>query len=220
MKKVLVVCAVMALAGWANAELLIGFNMQGLPGTGPNVTSVYQAVNIEISYLSRGAGLSASTGTNSLNSTGWTVGLTADDALANNDYYTLTITASSGYQFSITNIEWRISRSGTGPTNMTLRSSLDTFTADLATWIYTGTAQVNLSNGLSLAYSPTVELRILGYQAGAAAGTLRVADGASFGQAGIDFAVYGDVVAIPEPGTLAMLGIGMAVLALQRRFRR
>lgn len=105
---------------------------------------------------------------------------------------------------------------------MVLRSSLDSFSSDLALWIVTGSSAINLSNSLSLTFSPSVELRLIGYQAGAAAGVVRVQDGANFGYSGsgLDLAVYGEVVPIPEPGTVALLGLGTLLLVGQRKFLR
>lgn len=220
MKKLIVALVVAGLAAAAQAELLIGFDVTGLPGNGPNATSVVQAANVQISYLTRGGGLTAASAANSFSASAWTVGLTADDALSNNDYFEFTVAADSGYFLSITNFEWRFSRSSTGPTNIALRSSLDSYASDLAVWSQPSAAAINFSNTLSIAGVQSVTFRLLGYRAGLTSGTARIVDGGGFGQAGIDLAVFGTVATIPEPATLGLLGLGIATLGLARKLRR
>ncbi len=142
---------------------------------------------------------------------------TVSDAVASNDFYSVTITAVPGYVLDITNFSIRLSRSNQGPTNFAVRSSADGFTADLDLWTSGGThnriVDVNISGQSS------VEFRLYGFGAPAAGGVLRVADGGSFGAAGIDVAIFGSVTVVPEPGTLALFlsGLGMAAYTRRRR---
>lgn len=217
MKKLLAVLVVVSLAAATQADLLVGWDFLSEPGNQAASTSIVEATGVQQSLLTRGSGLSASTGTNSLNSSGWTVGGDADTALAANDFLEWTVAASPGYSFSLTNFSFRWTRSSTGPTNLTLRSSLDNFVSDLGTWIKTDTTAANYEQALSLGPTTGVTFRLIGYRAGASAGTSRMTDGANFGQAGIDFAVFGQV--IPEPATAILFTVSLGFLGLARRRR-
>jgi hypothetical protein len=111
--------------------------------------------------------------------------------VTSNDYFTFTATAQSGQTFDATNFSWRATRSGTGPSNFVLRSSVDSFAADLAVFGTTGTAERAFTTALNLTAQTNVEFRIYGYAAPSATGSGRLTDGSSFGQAGLDMTLFG-----------------------------
>ncbi len=207
----------LALSVGARADLLIGWDVAGLTGGEPNVAPTYVAPNLATNtILVRGSGLTTTLAANAFIAGSWTMPAnvsTVNDAINSNDYFSFTITADSGYTLDLTNVNMRVSRSNTGASNLTLRSSADGFASDLGAWTFTGTP--NLSATINITGETSVEFRLYGYGASAAGGTTRIADGANFGATGIDLAVFGTVV--PEPGTLMLMAGGFGILAAVRR---
>jgi len=186
----------------------------GLNGTNNNVEPAYLAPNVISGLITRGPGLVPSTATNSITSTSWTLPVISSvaDAIASNDYYSVTLTAGSGYHLAITSMALRVQRSSTGPSNYTLRASTDTFGSDLTTWNIGGsTTAQNIQTPLAIGSTNNVEFRIYGHRAGAGSGTGRIQDGADFGQAGIDLGIFGSTIPVsvmePEIGVLGTNGL-------------
>jgi len=150
---------------------------------------------MELSVISRGAGLVATGGTNGFVASSWTmpVGATIANSIASNDYLTITAVAAGTNTFTATNISWRSARSGTGPSNFVLRSSADAFASDLAIWTNVSDSAGNRTATLNLSGLTNVEFRLYGFSASGAAGTARVTDGGSFGAAGMDVALFGEL---------------------------
>ncbi len=221
MKKVFAVLAGLLIAHvTARADLLIGWNVNGLVGTEESVVAAYAAPNVvSTTLLSRGVGITTNATANAYNSASWTTptNSTVVNAIASNDYYSIRIIADPGYTLDLTNFVYRNTRSSTGPSNITLRTSADGFSSDVASWVVTATVANDISTALNITGVTDIELRIYGSGASSAAGTLRVADGGNHGATGIDLAVFGAVV--PEPGTFALLVAGLGVVTAVRRRR-
>jgi hypothetical protein len=203
------------------ADLLIGWNVINQPGTQPLQPPAYLAANISTGDITRGPGVTPGGATNAFLASGWTIGGTVGDAVANNDYFSFVITADTGYTLTLTNFSVFLNRSPTGPTNFTLRSSADGFSADIATWVRTGTTAGWESTPLSISGLNSVEFRLYGYQAGSSPGTARVAESGAAGlgpDRALDAGIFGSVV--PEPGTAVIYGLGLAALAAIRRDKR
>lgn len=221
MNKISSVLVALLLAGSAaQADLLIGWNVNGLVGNEESVAPAFVAPHVvSTTVLTRGVGITTSATANAFNSASWTMPAhsTVASAVASNDYYTIRIIADPGFTLDLTNFVYRNQRSGTGPSNITLRTSADGFTSDVASWVVAGTTANDVSTALNITGVTDIELRIYGSGATGAAGTLRVADGGNHGATGIDLAVFGAVV--PEPGTFALLLAGLGVVTAVRRRR-
>jgi hypothetical protein len=126
----------------AQGEVLLGWNVLGLTGTPNATTTTVKHVSLQDGVLTRGPGLGAASGTDGFSANSWTLpsSSTINEAVTSNDYFTFTATAQSGQTFDATNFSWRATRSGHGPSNFVLRSSVDSFAADLAVFGTTGTA--------------------------------------------------------------------------------
>src|SRR5439155_18782519 len=85
-----------------------------------------EPANANISAISRGSGLVPVTAAGAFNSRSWTT--------ASGPYYSFTITPNPGAPIALTELDFDGLRTATGPTNLALRSSLDGFAADLATF--------------------------------------------------------------------------------------
>ncbi|HWU86634.1 MAG TPA: Ig-like domain-containing protein, partial [Kofleriaceae bacterium] len=124
--------------------------------------------------ISRGSGLAASGAANTFSASGFTTGTTIDLT----DYYTFTVTPAAGFTASVLSIELDERRSGTGPLSWAVRSNLDGFTTNLASFTVpndtnTRHQTITLTPAFRNLAAP-VEFRIYGFAAGAAAGTWRL----------------------------------------------
>lgn len=208
MKKMLVVAVLLAVASVAQADLLVAWDFSQISGIfAGSVEPQFAAdpmVPTNSMLANRGAGITPASNTGGYAANQW-----ASTTFDNTDYFQFDAVADSGIQFATTGFVFNLRRSTSGPTNFLLRSSVDDFTSDLATW--TITANGTYSTPLSLANNTGVTFRLYAYGSTSAAGS------ANLGGAGNDIALYG--TAIPEPATLLLLSIGTAGLVILRRRR-
>jgi hypothetical protein len=137
-------------------------------------------------------------------------------AVGNNQFFQFSLTAATGMELDMSSITFDAARGGAStPRGWVVRSSLDGFSSDIGTDVVPS-QNPNLTafgidlSGLSLFQNVTsqVTFRIYGY-----------APTTGVGMFYDNIAVHGSVQAVPEPGTLAVLGIG-ALVALRRRRRQ
>lgn len=180
---------------------ILTFDFNGLIGNEVSATSNSNDVNLTTSTITRGSGLT-STGTNAdrFNAKSFTTTNSVSDAISNNDYFEFSITPNSGFVFSITSIDFNFERSSTGPKAFTIRSSVDSYTSDLAsvtisdvTTVQTGTFTFSIVDKNS-----AVTFRIYAYDAESTAGS------GGFEGTGNDLSVNGSTaVGCTEPTTQA-----------------
>lgn len=157
------------------------------------------------SNLSRGTGLTSSGATNSFSSTGW-------NDLAAEDYTSFGFTLDSGVTVTLTTIDFTYTSSNTGPANMALRSSIDGFAANLATF-----TAANAVNNYSLdvsslgEISSSIEFRFVAVDASSVSGGAVAAAGTS--RVRNSLAING----IPEPASALLGAIGLFPLLRRRR---
>lgn len=206
-----------AAAPVVRAELLVGFDVTGRAGNQLAETGTVVAANLQTGSpyirITRSV-VAASAAGSSFTSTGWTTNgaSTIATAIASNTYVTVRLAPASGYTLTVTNFGVRAQRSASGPTNMTMRSSVDNFASDLLTYTNPTTAGDRSGAIAGVAAVTGVEFRIYGYKAGASGGTARSpADGGAFGSAGVDLAFFGTVDLIPGDPEIAVSGNGVDI---------
>jgi hypothetical protein len=116
-------------------------------------------------------------------------------------YWSFSLTANSGYTLSVTSITLKGQRSGTGPTNVALRSDADSYVGNISTQsgLQSNSANIVFS-GLTLSNKTTITFRVYGWEVsgGGAGGTWRIGDGSA---ASLDIDVQGSVTATCTPPT-------------------
>jgi len=220
MKKLVVVLAVLALAVASQADLIASWDFNGFAGDEASANGTMDA-NMQTSTLTRGGGLVASANSGRFNANSYTIGATLDNAIANSDYFTLTLQANATYQFSLDNVVLNFQFSSTGPANWAIFSSVAGFASSgdaIQTW--TGisnnsqqTADLSGVSGLQSASGP-IEFRVYGYGATSSGGT------GGFEGSGNDIAFNGSVSAVPEPTVVGLLALGTAIAAGLRRLKK
>jgi hypothetical protein len=134
----------------------------------------------------------------------------------------------------VTQFDWTQRRSATGPVSFQWRSSLDGFATPFTTiGVADTTANLRFSIGNSgglggaLDLTSPVTFRLYGYNAEGLLGTYRL--GIALGEAGAttlpaNSEISGDLTAlqvpVPEPGSLFLLGLGTAGLAVRTRLKK
>lgn len=114
----------------SSGQSILTFDFAGIAGDEATSVSNSNNANISAATISRGSGLNALTNGDRFNANNWAVTSIAN-AVTGNDYMEFTITPSSGYQFSVSSIIINVQRSGTGPSAVALRSSVDSYTSNL-----------------------------------------------------------------------------------------
>jgi hypothetical protein len=201
---------IVLIAGAAQADLLVqyGFN-DGVNNTnvatslGANLSA--SAVSVSSGTIAYGtvqpttwlgSGIPYATSTS-----GW-----GTNQLAGSKYWEFTLTANSGYTFSLTNFNFLYRSTAAGPEDIGLvinGTTIDTFGRGSTLTVAYSTALTELSNLTSAV------LRVHGWVG---------AEGTSSGGGEFridDLTLQGSV--IPEPGTLVLLGLGGAFLGFVRR---
>ena len=145
--------------------VLATWSFSGQSGSEASVSGTGMA-SVAAGALSRSSGLTAVSGSGSINSSNWATSASLDTS----KYYTLTLTPPSGCSLSLTSMSITTQASGTGPANAAVGTSADSFGQ-------TAQVSVNSQSSPNLSVSGQtgqVEVRIYGYKASSASGTFRL----------------------------------------------
>lgn len=167
--------------------------------TGNENIGVATTVSSNISAISpggeikRGDGLTASNNGNRFNGRNWGLSDLAA-AIAGDDYMEWTLVPESGYEITVTSVEYNFQKSNTGPTILSLRSDFDVYESDLSTWMLsdnTNNGLVTIINGVTNVTS-ALSFRLYGYGAGGTTGS------GGFEGGGDDIIIYGTVSEVQD----------------------
>jgi len=160
---------------------LVRFSFVGATGSPVTFPADTQPTDGSVTDFSRGAGLGTATSTDNFGANNWTTATSPDLT----DYFAFTVTANGGFVLNLTSLELDEIRTGTGPQQWVVRSSLDGFTANLGSFTNTGTSLLtNRSIPLSSSFynqTGSIEFRIYAFQATGGTGVWRVDNVEVFG---------------------------------------
>jgi len=109
---------------------ILTFEFAGLAGSEISAISNTSNPGLTTSTITRGPGLLQGANADRFNATSWAT-LSIANAVSGNDYMEFIITPQTNFQFTVTSIVVFFQRSGTGPSQLALRSSLDSYTTNL-----------------------------------------------------------------------------------------
>jgi hypothetical protein len=158
---------------------LLQWNTFGNLGTETTEPSVVNDINISTSNLTFGSGVTPAANGNRFGGSNWwntgdSATSTLAQAVAGNDYIQFTVTPNAGFAFTPTSFVFSWDRSNSGPTSVTLRSSVDGYVANLGT--VAGMA-ASLTTGNTITITGLVDIttattfRLYGYGGTATGGT-------------------------------------------------
>ncbi|MEM9773871.1 MAG: ExeM/NucH family extracellular endonuclease, partial [Chloroflexota bacterium] len=147
-----------------------------LPGNGATVSPAFEATNVTGAALSRGAGVSQTSGGN-FNSNNWTQGGDLAAAQSNNDYIEWGFTSTTPFDLSTMDI--RYDRSGSGPTSIVIQVAINggTFQTVFTDTSVSSNGENNLGIDLSSLDAVTsATFRLYGFGATSSGGTFDIED--------------------------------------------
>lgn len=126
MKRITVILILLFIVEFAAGQI-VGWQMNSPNTTGNEATLDARIVdpNLNMSTLLRGAGVNASNLARAFSSTGYQVGATQVDAIANDQYLEFEVSAAVGFNVSLATLDANFRRSKTAPTMFLWRYSLD-----------------------------------------------------------------------------------------------
>ena len=146
--------------------MLATWSFASEPGSQATTAATATATGVTAGDVARAAGLTAVSGASSINASNWAMSTQLDPS----KYYALTLAAPAGCSLGVSSVAIDARSSGTGPKMAAIATSADQFAATSAVST-TAPDSVALAMG---AVTGTLELRIYGYGATGAAGTMRV----------------------------------------------
>jgi hypothetical protein len=206
--------SLIALTSASAQSLTASYDFTGQPG---NQLSTPLAINslpsaLSLSAITRGSGLSPNAVANSMSSTSWN-----SPSFDSNDYYGFTIMPGSGSVLSLTNLNFTLRRSASGPVSFQVRTSLDGFSAALTSFSLAPSLVTDVNQSIDLSsltnLSAPLTLRLYGFGASSAAGALRLNNTLTL--TGTATAASASSAA-PEPSVIILLLLGLGVLVRSR----
>jgi hypothetical protein len=153
-------------AGHGFSGTLVAFDLTSQSGSETSAAATTSATGVTGGAISRASGLTAVSGSGSINSSGWGTGSSADPT----KYYTFTVTPGAGCTLALTSLTLDVKASTTGPASGDVATSVDAFSTHLGAFSGTATPTVSLGVG---GVTP-IEIRVYGYGASSTGGTYRV----------------------------------------------
>jgi hypothetical protein len=204
-----ILSSLIIMANSASAQL-VTFSFSGATGDETTFSPDAQPLSATVGSMSRGLGLTPSASAGTFSSKSWTTVSVLDAT----DYYSFSITPSTGFGMTLTSLVLDERRSSTGIRNWSVRSSLDSFASDLASFAVPDNDDVRTSQSTALgsafeSLTSGLEFRIYGYSSESGAGTWRIDN----------VQLSGTLTAVPEPHEYAIVaGLGLLGFTAWRRF--
>lgn len=159
-----------------------------IEGTNPNSSNPYTTgdvkdANITVSGIGRGAGINGTNANNRYNTNGWAGANTEATAVSGNKYFSFTLTPNENYaiDFYSFTCTYQKSNAANSPTNYVLRSSVDNYTANIASGLLSGNSATSMGNidltGVSFqGVTSAITFRLYAWSTGTGSGTFSIND--------------------------------------------
>ncbi len=199
----------------APLAVTLSWNTFGNAGTETTEPSTANDPNVAGANLTFGAGVTPAANANRFGGNNWfdigdtAAGTTLPESITGNDYIQFTVTPNAGFSFTPTSLVFSWDRSATGPGNVTLRSSANSFATDIGS--VTGMA-ASLTTGNTLTISGVTNVtaattfRLYGYGATATSGT----GGFDTASSVNNVVLNGTTAAVPTLGTYSSAVTGLS----------
>jgi len=195
------------------------YTFTGSPGNQVSEPIDSQPLGASFADITRGPGVTAFAGANSINSVAWTTGSTIDP----NDYYQFVVTPQPDFAVDLTQLDFSERRSAQGILTFDIRSSLDAYATSLfMVTLPDDTLTRRFTVPLGAAFddlTTPVTFRLFGYGSQSGSGTWRLGVAPSPDNPSgfpANFQVFGDARVVPEPTSLTMLSLAFAVSGVRR----
>ncbi len=198
---------VVLAAGSANADIIFANPIIGANPSNSNPYTTGQIIhsNIQSASLSRGSGVIGATGANRYNASRWN-----SSSLDLNKYYAFTMKAASNHAINFSSFTYTASGAPRPPQFFEIRTSVDGFTSSVAVPTTLGGGTFSLASPQLQDLQGTVEFRLYAWGAGNAGSTFGIND----------FVFEGTIYAVPEPSSLALVGMSSVFYFARRRRRQ
>lgn len=150
----------------AYSGVLATWSFAGQTGSETQVAAMSSASGMTAGAVKRAASLNATTGTGSINSSGWASTAQVDPT----KYYSFTLTPPSGCTMDLSSLAIDAKSSSTGPQMAVVGTSSDSY-AQTST---VGTAAPSTPTLSVSGATGMIEVRVFGFSASSASGTMRV----------------------------------------------
>ncbi|MEM1324205.1 MAG: hypothetical protein AAGG75_28360, partial [Bacteroidota bacterium] len=185
MKKLLTLLLLLFALGLSNtaiAQVIAEFDRANTDGCVSSATPTFTVADLTATELCRGSGLTHNTAGGDYNSRDFdTSNASAADAEADDEQLTFSITPAAGSEVIVTQLNVRMDRSGTGPTDYEIRVFADGMSTTISTGVISSAGgNFLIPLGAPIASTGTVAFQILAWGASSSSGTMDI-EGNSFG---------------------------------------
>lgn len=149
----------------AFSGVLATWSLASEPGSQVSTPATSNAAGVTASSLTRAPALMAATGTGSINATNWPTA-----SMDTTKYFSISVGPPSGCTLDLTSLAIDVKSSATGPTNASVATSKDAF----GQVVTVSTAAPSTPALTVTSATAAIEIRIYGYGATAASGTMRI----------------------------------------------
>jgi hypothetical protein len=146
--------------------VLATWSFTGATGSQTSTPASSTAPGVVAGAISRASSLTASSGSGSINSSNWATSATLDTS----KYYTFTVAPPSGCAMDLSSLAIDAKSSSTGPTKAAVATDADSYATQATVSTSAASTPALSVNGAS----GMVEVRVFGYSASSASGTMRV----------------------------------------------
>lgn len=200
-----------------NAQLLASWQLNGALGNEPSKSATNWNSNLSLPILNRSGGVNANSLANAFAGTNYTANGTQADANTNGRGFTFDLSVFSGYQMSLSTLDYRVRRSGTGCNAFIWQYSTNGTTyTDIGSPIsYTATTtggdaqtQLNLASIpalQNLTNSTIVTFRLIAWGATGTGGTFSIGRSLTNGATDFSLSVGGTTAVLVNSPTASVL---------------